>query len=63
MKICILYHCNVWKEYSSRSLIGVVKEDELTSALEKIKEECNYTDEELEQYIDYDTVELGDLDI
>lgn len=63
MNVCVIYHCNEWKEYSSRKLIGVVNENDIASALSKIQKECNYTDEELDQYIDYDTVELGDLDI
>jgi thioester reductase-like protein len=63
MKVCILYHCNEWKDYSSRKLIGVVKEDELDQALAKIQKECDYSEDDMNMYIDYDTVELGDLDI
>lgn len=63
MKVYVINHCNEWHDYSSFRLIGVVEENELDGALEQIKKECDYNDEEMETYIDINEVELNELDI
>lgn len=63
MKVYVINHCNAWHDYSSFKLIGVVEENELDSALERIKKECKYDDEDMEAYIDINEVELNELDI
>ena len=63
MKVYVINHCNAWHEYSSFRLIGVVEENELGGALEQIKKECKYNDEDMQAYIDINEVELNELDI
>ena len=63
MTVYIISHCNEWQEYSSFRLIGVVGEDKLENALQHIKEELDYNDEEMETYIYCEQVELNDLSI
>ena len=63
MTCYVLNHCNKWHEYASFSLIGVVDEEHLNEAIEKIKAECCYTDEDIDNYIDINGIELNDLDI
>ncbi|MBQ0142038.1 MAG: hypothetical protein KBT06_04440 [Prevotellaceae bacterium] len=59
----VINHCNVWHEYSSFRLIGVVEEDKVEEAIEQIKNKLNYSDEDVQNYIDCSTVEVGYLDI
>ena len=63
MTVYIINHCNPWHEYSSFRLIGVVNENELDNALSKIKQECDYNDDDMETYIDVNKVELNELNI
>ena len=63
MNLYVISHCDIWHSRSSLKLIGVVNEDELHNAMVKIKKELDYTDEDLDNYIDVQTVELNDLDI
>ena len=51
MEVYVLFHCNEWKSRDSYRLIGVVSKPNLKKALNKIKEECDYDDKELETYI------------
>lgn len=52
MYVYVISHCDQWHSYDSFRLIGVASEDNLDSVLESIQNELNYTDEEMEQYID-----------
>ena len=63
MKVFVINHCNEWHEYSSFKFIGVVDEDNIDFTLSQIKKECDYTDEDMETYIDINEVELNELDI
>ncbi len=62
MKVYVLFHCDEWQSYASYRLIGVVSEDCLEDAYGKIKEECNYNDEEMETYIATEECDLDDLE-
>ena len=63
MTVYVINHCNKWHEYSGFRFIGVVDENELDNALNKIKQECDYDDNDMETYIDVNEVELNELDI
>lgn len=63
MNLYVIYHCNEWQEYSSFRLIGVVEEGELHNALELIKQELKYTDEEMNNYIYVDNKILNELEV
>ena len=62
-ELYLIYHCDLWQSRSSFLLIGVVEKDKLQSALAKIKKECEYTDEDMEDYITYNKITLNELDI
>lgn len=62
MQVYILYHCNKWKEYSSRHTIGVCEQDKLQESLDRIQQETGYSDEEMKTYIDYDLVTVNELE-
>ena len=62
MKVYVLFHCDEWKSYSSYRLIGVVSELCLENAYRKIKEECNYDDEEMETYIAVEECDMDNLE-
>ena len=63
MQLVVLNHCNQWHEYSSFRLIGVIEEDNLSKAIEDIKKECKYSDEDIETYIDISYTDLNELNI
>ena len=59
----IFNHCDEWHSRDSFRLIGVVDEDHYDEAYDQIKNECEYSDDEMEEYIDVESVELNELDI
>jgi len=61
MKAYVLFHCDVWKSYDSYRLIGVVSKTNLKKALNKIKKECNYNEEELKAYVDIKECDMNNL--
>lgn len=63
MKVAIINHCNQWHEYSSFRLIGAVPEDDLEDTLKVIQKETEYSDEEMEDYIDVNIIDTNELDI
>lgn len=60
MTVYLINHCNAWHEYSSFRLIAVVSGSKLDTTLNKIKKKLKYTDEDMDTYIDIDSVELND---
>lgn len=61
MKVYVLFHCDEWHSYASYRLIGAVSENCLEDAYRKIKEECDYNDEEMETYIATEECNMDDL--
>ena len=61
--VCVIFSCDEHQTRSSFRLIGVVYEDSIDEALKSIKEEWDYSDEDIETYIYVEYCELNDLDI
>ncbi len=61
MKVYVLFHCDVWKSYSSYRLIGVVSKTSLKQALNKIQKECGYEKEELDAYVAIEECDMNNL--
>ena len=62
MEVYVLFHCDEWKDRDSYRLIGVVSKPYLEKALNKIKEKCNYEDEDMETYIAVEKCDMDNLD-
>lgn len=61
--VYIVNHCNEWHEFSSFRLIGVFDEEHLRIALNKIQEELDYSDEDMDTYIDINATELNESNV
>ena len=63
MTLYVLFHCDEWHTYSSFRFIGVVEKEQLQDALNKIKKEQGYNDQDMKDYIHITETYLNDLDI
>ena len=61
--VYIVNHCNEWHEFSSFRLIGVFDEGHIKSALNEIQEELDYSDEDMDTYIDINATELNEANV
>ena len=63
MTLYVLFHCDEWHTYSSFRFIGVVEKEQLQNALNKIKKEQGYNDQDIKDYIHITETNLNELDI
>jgi hypothetical protein len=63
MTLYVLFHCDEWHTYSSFRFIGVVEKEQLQDALNKIKKEQGYSDQDVKDYIHITETYLNDLEI
>ena len=61
MDVYVLNHCDAWHSYESFRFIGVVDEEHLQECLDAIQDEMDYTEEDMEKFIDLTCVELNDV--
>lgn len=59
--VCVISDCDAWHSYESMRVICVVDKTCLQEALDKIKKDHHYSDEDMQDYIHVDGHTLNDL--
>ena len=62
MLVYVIFHCDEWKSYDSRRLIGTATKSSLQHVLNVIKRKKKYSDEDMQTYIDIDETFTNDVE-